>query len=188
LTYRKIGHNLIDIDQVRGYIKRYNEHGDLTYKRNSRLAWIMKRYVTNGLGMEDSVYYYLTYKLEWKKGWATEKFANIPKYDGTTGTIINYEVIDKALEGMRIRQPGLPYPSRVHRSSLVVAMSPNNNNNNESPTEFWYASMKEALDFNAKYNSKFISPWRADSVGLPKDIFHSSDIFDSPQSTNVSLV
>jgi hypothetical protein len=160
-AFKKMHKQSVEIEEIRGTVTRYKDKGytQIDYKRDSRLAWIIKKYFTNALGISDAAYYYLVYMKDWSNVWANEDFANIAKYKGQRGTMINFKVAKKMKDDKRLSALVLGRITEVEES------------------EFYYALRNAVVDFHDRYGSRFKSPWHQDMLGLPREIFTTTDTF-----------
>lgn len=182
---RKNGYSPIAVGQVTGWVRKYKDPPEYTivdYTRLSQFAVIMRKRITNKLGLDDMIYYYLNYRTYWGNRWASVDFGNFPKYDRKEGVMINIEVGNRIIDEDNgtgpSKQQGREERKGMEQSVIVIGIInvPDDTYLPKATPELWYCPAKDAIDFQISHPC-YETPWHTKVFGLPKSMFTRDDPF-----------
>jgi len=158
--------NIYTINEVRGKVRKYSDkaYDKVEYERDSRLCWIVKKDVLNGLGIPDKVYYYIIYRTNWHRRWAEPDLSNVSKYQNTPGVLIDDAIITRLINMNMTEHTAITIGiAEVMRAGVTP--------------KFYYCLASDATKFINKYYTRCNTPWHTWMCGLSTECFSERDPF-----------
>lgn len=125
--------------------------------------YVFKKQILNALGVDDWVYYYMTYLRKWSRYWCTDDTFNIAKYRKSEGILFSPEVFTYNA------QLGSPL-------SVIAVITPDENN---SPTVYYAKLSDICKTLTGKHDHhSYFKDERMGGIersGAPKEIFSTVD-------------